>query len=121
MWELTIQDHISSAHYLRQYEGKCKNFHGHNWKIEIAVTGTELDEVGMIADFGILKTEMTEMLSEMDHVCLNDLEYFKTVNTTSENIAKYLYDQYTKRIAPLNVKSVRVWESEKCSVIFYSS
>ena len=119
MFELSVKAEISSAHFLRGYEGKCKNLHGHNWKIEVVIVNNQLDGVGMVVDFAILKKQLKEFLCPLDHVCLNDLDYFKKVNPTSENIAKYIYEHFGKIISPLNLKHVQVWESETSSVVYY--
>jgi len=55
----------------------------------------------------------------IDHVCLNDLAYFKEVNPTTENIAKYIYTNFLKKIKPLKIKTVQVWESDTSSVTYY--
>lgn len=119
MFELKIKGEFSSAHFLRQYEGKCKNLHGHNWKVEIVVCKEGLDSIGMVADFGLLKAKMNEVLDVLDHKCLNDLDHFQEVNTTSENIAKYIYEEYCRIIGPIQVKSVSVWESDSSCVKYY--
>jgi len=119
MFELSIKSHMAAAHFLRGYEGKCKNLHGHTWRIEIVLIHDVLDDLGMIADFGILKTKLNTFLSEMDHSLLNDHPSFKEKNPTTENIAKYIYDHYSSMIHPLKVKKVQVWESDTSSVIYY--
>jgi len=55
----------------------------------------------------------------LDHVCLNDLEHFKKDNPTTENIAKYVYKNFSKEITPLKISKVRVWESDTSSVTYY--
>ncbi len=119
MFELSVKAEISSAHFLRGYEGKCKNLHGHNWKIEVVIQNNQLDPIGMVVDFAILKKQLKEFLYSLDHVCLNDLDYFKKVNPTSENIAKYIYENFGEIIAPLKLKHVQVWESQSSSVVYY--
>ncbi|HBG62360.1 MAG: 6-carboxytetrahydropterin synthase QueD [Omnitrophica WOR_2 bacterium RIFOXYB2_FULL_38_16] len=119
MFELKIKGEFSSAHLLREYDGKCKNLHGHNWKVDIEVYKKELDPIGMVADFGFLKSKMNEVLEILDHRFLNDLDYFKQSNPTSENIAKYIYAEYAKVIDPIKVKSVSVWESDSACVKYY--
>ena len=118
MYELSIESHFSAAHYLKGYEGKCKNLHGHTFKVEVTVMGDQLDELGMVADFGILKERLNDLLETMDHSCLSDLEYFKDINPTSENIAKLIYEQYSVLVSPLEVKCVRVWESDTSCVLY---
>ena len=119
MYELTIKGDIASAHFLRGYEGKCKNLHGHTWKVEVNIAGDQLDNIGMVADFAVLKKQLKEFLTVIDHVCLNDLPYFKEINPTTENIAKYIYTNFSKTIEPLKLKSVEVWESDLASVTYY--
>lgn len=119
MYELTIKGDIASAHFLRGYEGKCKDLHGHTWKVDVVIAGDQLDRIGMVADFAALKMQLREFLTAIDHVCLNDLPYFKEVNPTTENIAKYIYTNFAKTVAPLKLKEVRVWESDTASVVYY--
>ena len=77
MFELSVKGDIASAHFLRGYEGKCKDLHGHTWKIEIIIVSHELNDVGMVVDFITLKKQLKEFLTTIDHVCLNDLEHFQ--------------------------------------------
>lgn len=119
MFELSVKGHIASAHFIPGYEGKCRNLHGHTWQVEVVIAGERLNALGMVADFAVLKKQLKEFLSALDHVCLNDLEDFKKIPPTTENLAKYIYDKFGGLIRPLAVKRVRVWESENSSVIFY--
>ena len=119
MFELSIKGDISSAHFLRGHEGKCKNLHGHAWKVEVMIISDQLNEIGMVEDFAILKKQLNTFLEDLDHVCLNDLAFFKEVNPTTENVAKYVYTNFKKVVAPLNIKEVRVWESDSSSVVYY--
>jgi len=119
MFELTIKGDIASAHFLRGYPGKCKDMHGHTWKIEIFIRGESLNDIGMVEDFSVLKKKFKTFLEPLDHTCLNDIEYFKDVNPTAENIAKYIYDQFSPEILPLKLLRVQVWESDQASAIYY--
>jgi len=119
MFELSVKGSIASAHFLREYEGKCKNLHGHTWKIEVTIISDRLDDIGMVADFTVLKKQLKEFLSTIDHVCLNDLSFFKEVNPSTENIAKYIYTHFADVIKPLKIKAVQAWESDTSSVTYY--
>ncbi|MBF0594941.1 MAG: 6-carboxytetrahydropterin synthase QueD, partial [Candidatus Omnitrophica bacterium] len=116
MFELTVRDDFSSAHFLRDYDGQCKNLHGHTWKVAVTVSGTELDKVGVMADFVKMKAHLKSILSRLDHACLNDLDFFKANNPTAENLAQYIYREYKPLIAPVRLVKVRVWESDKADV-----
>lgn len=119
MFELSVKSHISSAHFLRGYEGKCRDLHGHTWRIEVVIAGERLDPVGMVADFVGLKKQLNDFLAPLDHVCLNDLEYFKEHNPTTENIARYVYRNFAEVVAPLKIKRVQAWESATSSVVYF--
>jgi 6-pyruvoyltetrahydropterin/6-carboxytetrahydropterin synthase len=109
MYSIKVESNFSSAHKLRAYKGKCEALHGHNWKIEARVVGEKPDKTGMVLDFKLLKLKLNKILEKLDHKYLNDIPYFKKVNPTSENIAKYIYDCLASGVAGL--VSVTVWEN----------
>ncbi len=114
MYELKIISQFAGAHQLRNFGGKCEALHGHNWKIEVYVTGDKLGEDGLLIDFALIKKKTQKTLSELDHKFLNDLEPFKSVNPSSENIARHIYESLCKEINNDNLKISRVaaWESD---------
>ena len=119
MYSLRVEGSFSSAHNLRGYKGKCEDLHGHNWRVEICIKSRELDKIGMVQDFKYLKSKLNAVLEKMDHKYLNNIPYFsaagrsasgeKRINPTSENIAKYIYNQLKNGIPAL--KSITVWEN----------
>ena len=118
MYSVKVEGDFSSAHNLREYKGKCEELHGHNWKVEVVVSSETLDKAGLLVDFSVLKKQLNDVLTLLDHKHLNEIEYFKKVNPTSENIAKYIYSKLiadsSQLIGPNSrIKSVTVWESEK--------
>jgi len=123
MLELTVSGYFSSAHRLRMYSGKCEKLHGHNWKVEVTVSGEIDTESGMVIDFGILKKELEKVLARLDHSYLNDIDYFKKVNPTSENTAVYIFEKLKKSLSRHNVKvkKVTVWENERQCASFCSA
>jgi 6-pyruvoyltetrahydropterin/6-carboxytetrahydropterin synthase len=112
MYSIKIEGHFSSAHNLRGYKGKCESLHGHNWKVEVEAAGDKLNKTGMLMDFKLLKAGLHKILEKLDHKYLNKLPYFKKINPTSENVAKFIYDNLALKIKGL--KSVTVWESQNC-------
>ena len=119
MFEVSVRDHIASAHQLPGYDGPCKYMHGHTWKVEIVVCGNDLDGVGLLTDFKDLKFKLKEVLTPLDHVVLNDLPAFKEHNPSTENIARHIYRELKDHCASLRLKHVQVWESDTASVIYY--
>lgn len=111
MYRVRVIDSFSSAHNLRNYEGNCERLHGHNWKIEVYLQSDKLDKVGMLIDFKILKKELKEILDKIDHIYLNEHPYFNEINPTSENMAKFLFEQLKEKFGTMMHK-VLVWESD---------
>ncbi len=117
MYKLQVEADFSSAHNLRGYKGKCEELHGHNWKVELTVGSKDLDKTGMVLDFKFLKASLNKILDKLDHKYLNEIDYFKEVNPTSENIAKYIYDSLKSEVPVL--VSITVWESDKARATYY--
>jgi 6-pyruvoyltetrahydropterin/6-carboxytetrahydropterin synthase len=121
MYELMVESKFAAAHQLRGYKGKCEKLHGHNWRVTVAVTAERLDEQGLAIDFHDLKKFLREVLDQLEHTFLNDIFPFTQINPSSENLAKWIYDNVTKKINNdnLEVASVTVWESDTASASYF--
>lgn len=109
MYKLKVEETFSAAHQLCDYDGPCENLHGHTFKIEVLVSGTELDKVGMLVDFKVLKEVLKEERDKLDHTFLNDVLDF---SPTSERLAKYLYEKMESKLPHnANLDSITIWES----------
>ena len=120
MFKLKISSSFSSAHSLRHYQGKCESLHGHNWKVEVIVASNVLDKSGMVIDFGLLKKYLKEILNGLDHKHLNEIEYFKTANPSSEEIARYIFNEFKRHIITdgAKVDSVCIYETDTSCAIY---
>ena len=119
---LTTEASFDAAHFLTNYEGKCKNIHGHRWKVQISIYG-ELNN-GMLVDFGILKNDLKNLCDYFDHSFIVEKNSLKKelydmlreqflirdvdFRTTAENFSKYFYDELSKKY---NVYEVLVYET----------
>jgi len=121
MYEIKIESSFSGAHRLRGYDGQCENLHGHNWKVEVFVSSSELRENGMVLDFRRLKEATQAVLETLDHRYLNEIPYFIDVNPSSENIAKYIFDRMRNRLGEKGVRVTKVtaWESAEACASYY--
>ena len=108
-FEVMIERNFSSAHQLRGYKGKCENLHGHNYKVEIFARGPELNNIGLLIDFGDLKNAADEIVRYLDHRNLNELPPFdEELNPSAENLAKFFVDYLNSRIDDENVEVYKV-------------
>jgi len=121
MYKVSVQSKFSAAHFLYNYKGKCENLHGHNWKVFASIFRKRLDSKGMVIDFKEFKKKLNEVLKTLDHSYLNEIDYFKKKNTTSENIAEYIHKQLKIRLKSIDYDrlEVTVWETEDSSATFF--
>lgn len=112
VFEVYVKTHFSAAHSLEGYPGDCAHIHGHNWMVEVFVKCEKLDEIGLGIDFKDIKQAVKDVLQGLDHFNLNDLPAFKKVNPTSENIAKFLYQELGRKLNSNGVKVSKVKVSE---------
>jgi len=116
-YRLSIKDGFAAAHRLVGSGGKCESMHGHNFRVILEVSGDQLDETGMLMDFGDLKRILKAVLVELDHSDLNEHPVFSGSSPSSENIARFIWDKVDDAIAidTVTVVSVTVNESETAS------
>ncbi|MFD1038946.1 6-carboxytetrahydropterin synthase QueD [Virgibacillus byunsanensis] len=87
---------FDAAHHLHSYEGKCKNLHGHTYKVIFGISGY-VDEIGIVIDFGDIKNIWKEQIEiHLDHRYLNDT--LPNMNTTAENMVVWLYEKMEKAL-----------------------
>ena len=108
-----VESGFAAAHQLKEYEGKCENLHGHNWRVQVMVKTDRLNSIGLGIDFKILKNILNMIVSQLDHTVLNNITPFKTKNPSSENLACFIFEEFLKRLEKetLQMDWVRVWES----------
>ena len=98
MFEISTELRFSSAHHLNNYEGPCENVHGHNWIVKAYARCSKLNEIGLGIDFKDLERALKSILETLDHRDLNTLFEPKKLNPSSENIAKYIFSELSKKI-----------------------
>jgi 6-pyruvoyltetrahydropterin/6-carboxytetrahydropterin synthase len=112
-YRLTVSTEFAAAHSLRGYPGDCSRLHGHNWKVDVEVEATALNEHGMGIDFKSIRQAARALAGELDHRNLNDIKPFDRINPTAENIAAWLYHglSETLNVDTVRVTAVTLWET----------
>jgi 6-pyruvoyltetrahydropterin/6-carboxytetrahydropterin synthase len=123
MFEISVEKSFEAAHYLRDYQGKCENMHGHRYTVVVKVSATQLNEIGLAYDFTDLKAHLGKILERYDHTCLNDVPPFDKINPSAENLAAEIYKELKDKLAKdpsyakasegkgIKLVSVGVWEN----------
>ena len=130
MYVLKTEASFDAAHFLKGYDGKCSNLHGHRWRVEAAFSGRDLQPDGscrdMLLDFGELKDALRALTEPLDHALLVtegslrpgtlaalEQEGFRMVvfpfRTTAERLARYFFEALRDNGLP--VSSVTVYET----------
>ena len=121
------KEHFNAAHRLyrkdwsdeknKEVFGLCSNpnYHGHNYYLEVKISGEVDPETGYVIDLKIVKDIIhEEVLEKFDHKNLNeDTMEFRDLNPTAENIAMVIYDKLRKNLDAKYDVSIRLSETEK--------
>ena len=119
MFEVTVRQTFSAAHFLRDYKGKCENLHGHNYRVEVTARGEHLGPGGMLVDFVDLKRAARTVIDQLDHTNLNETPPFDPLNPSAENIAWHICTQIQNQLGEAGqIAEVRVWETDTCVAAF---
>ncbi|HET6449782.1 MAG TPA: 6-carboxytetrahydropterin synthase QueD [Spirochaetia bacterium] len=113
MYTVRVEDGFAAAHFLTRYHGKCERLHGHNYKVFVTASGRELDEGGMLLDFGVLKAALRRITDELDHTSLNDHPAFADGCPSAERIARLVYDRVHEQMPQAAVTLVEVFETDR--------
>lgn len=114
MFVVSVQAHYDSAHFLRNYKGKCENLHGHRYVVEVALATDQLNEAGLAFDFVDVKRHTRELADWLDHQNINDLPPFDEIEPSAENQARFFFDELRERLPADMAEAllyVRVWET----------
>lgn len=126
---------FDSAHRVMNHESKCRNLHGHRYKIEITAMADELDSIGRVIDFSVLKNKIGSWIDDnWDHTTIlnkddsDTIKSFQTIpknkpiylmsgNPTAENMASYLLREICPKLLAghnVTVTKIRVYETPNC-------
>jgi 6-pyruvoyltetrahydropterin/6-carboxytetrahydropterin synthase len=119
MYQVSVEKDFDAAHYLRNYQGKCENIHGHRFKVVAHLQADRLNGIGLAYDFTKLKKHLGDILAKYDHTCLNDIPPFDKINPSSENLAETIF-QLLNPLLPQEVALLKteVWESPQSCAVF---
>lgn len=111
------------GHRLPEHFGKCKNIHGHSYKMTVELEGDLIEKTGMVMDYYDVKQIINPIVEELDHAFmvnendsviisfLNEVESKKIVvpfQSSVENICIYMLNKISSSNLPSNIKKIKV-------------
>ncbi len=127
--------HFNAAHrlFIKEWDdaknleifGKCSNpnYHGHNYELEVGITGEIDTKTGFLIDLKILSRIIEEEIeAAFDHKNLNlEVPEFKNLNPTVENIAVVIWNKLRPKIDPKFDISVKLYETPRNFVVYHGN
>ncbi|WP_375596100.1 6-carboxytetrahydropterin synthase [Algihabitans albus] len=121
MFSLTVREHIMIAHSFRgEIFGPAQKLHGATYLVDVEFRRSDLDADGLVIDIGLASQALKDLLSPLNYRNLDELPDFAGQNTTTEFMAKVIFDRMTARIAEgalgesakgLSGLKITLWES----------
>ncbi len=94
MFAVEVRDHVMIAHSFRgAVFGPAQALHGATFVVDVAIIAQTLDENGIVVDIGRSHEVLRSVLQPLNYRNLDELPEFKGKNTTTEFLAKYLFDK----------------------------
>lgn len=114
--ELVKTFRFEAAHTLRGAPAghKCARLHGHSYRVDVHVRGEVDPRTGWVMDFGDIKRIVGPVIDELDHRLLDEVPGL--ANSTSELLAKYLWDRLRPALPLLS--AITVWESDTSRCVY---
>ena len=112
MFEIGIVEEFEAVLSLEGDFGPATRLHGHTYKVQVVVQGDVLDETGVLYDISRLRDSLKDILSHLHYQNLNELDEFKDLNPTVENVCKHIYNRMALALREeVGGLKVTVWES----------
>ena len=100
MYSVTVRDHVMIAHSFRgTVFGPAQRLHGATYVVDLELRRPELDEDGIVVDIGLAGQALNEVLAELNYRNLDDEPAFQGTNTTTEFLARVVFDRIAERIS----------------------
>ena len=115
MFTVSIETHFLASHRLTLPDGRKEPLHRHNWTVSADVSSIELNSSGLVIDFHQLKQMVDNIVSELDNIPLEEIDYFQQNNSSAETISKYIYEKLEPKLPKAVILNhIRISEEPGC-------
>ena len=115
MYEISVTGEFTATHQLRYPDGRLEESHGHDWRVTATYVGPNLNEMGVLADFGDVRGPLRALLRTFDGQDLNRLPLLADRNPSAENVARVVAENLPQTLpGGVRLASVGVEEEPGC-------
>ena len=119
MFTIRVETHFRASHQLALPDGSKEPLHKHDWVVTAKVCSDKLDDMGLVMDFGQLKSMVDEITGGVGNGRFDSIDYFQRHNPSAENVAKYIFEKLEPKLPKgVKLRSIRVIEEPGCSAKF---
>ncbi|MFN4245885.1 MAG: 6-pyruvoyl trahydropterin synthase family protein [Brevinematia bacterium] len=115
-YKVVVRSSFRATHKTMMPNGEWEQIHGHDYSVEVCVSGKNLDKFGVLIDFVVLKNILDRILDNMRDSYLNENPFFRGKIPTAENVARFVFDEISKTV-DLPVEYVKIDETDGFSAI----
>lgn len=121
MFEIKVKKSFDAAHALSRDGRKFEEPHSHTWGCEICIRASKLDDSGCAVDFIDADRMIDAVLEEISGRNVAELPFFRNISPSTENIAKYIFDELSEAFDDTDARLFRVtiWEDEHHSASYF--
>lgn len=101
MYFVKIRESMMIAHSLKDpFFGPAQNVHGATFVVDVTFKTKTVNQYNVVIDIGVAHKVVKDILSKLDYQNFDDLDVFKGELTTTEFIARYIYDEVSLSVKP---------------------
>jgi len=123
MYQISIKYEFKAKHALKNNGRAIEPYHEHDWLCEVIIASKILDANGCVINFQVVDKIMDAVISNFKDNISEDSDMFAKRGSSSENMAKYLFDLLSEKImsefSNVAVKKITLWEDEKHAASYY--
>ncbi len=117
MFRAIVEGRFSATHQVRLCGGELEPIHGHDWRVRLHLSVSELDEQDMVVDFHHAQSVLRSVLDRLHHSDLATCSGLAGRNPTAERVAQYVYEQVEAGGLPM-ISAVEVTEAPGCLAVY---
>ena len=120
MFEVAYETTFCATHVLTRGGTPIEPQHGHDWRVEAVAAGSDLDELGVVVDFELLKKAVAAVAARFHYGDLTSHPDFAGQSPSAEAVARYFFREVRKGMGSGGglLKRVRIWEAPGCSATY---